>query len=854
MLRMIGNGAKQAAQAASFLPQLGVRSKLQIAFGAVAVMTVIAAGVALLSFRETERGFARVAGQEVPVMTDALRLSVTSGEISTAAARFVSARTAADQSAITNSIRERSAALRQIMERVRLASGQNETFAKVEQISQGLETNLKALEAAISERSQLRSQLEAKLDTVHKSHGRISEKLAPIVDDSYFDVVMSAEDVGKSGDRIVRELINDGLRLMQAMVELGAETNLVTGLLTTGALTSSPAILALLEDRFTASARRAERQLAKLPGGEKFANLRTQVTELVKLAAFKPGANAGAAETDRLNRVFRIHERLTNLLVTLTDDQNFEMVLKSEEAVKRSSNTVKDLVANQITGLRNALEVAAQTHLVTSLLSEASVARETSALTPLQDRFNSAASLLTKASGQLANAELKSFVADLVKFGRGDESPFALRRRELSAQARADKTIEDNLQVQKVLDEAVAALVSEAETSVQQGAAELTGDLARNRMLLLIVAGASLLAAAGIGVFYVQRRLIRRLNDMREAMARLSSGETNLTVPATADADEIGEMARSLEVFRAGEIERRGLAERTQEEQAAQRNRALAIESMIGEFQATVTRVLGSVSGDIARMEATAGALSEIAGKADARTRSATSTAGTTSNNIRTVAEATDELSCSIREISEKATQANDVVTRATGIVESADRLVTQLSTGATRIGDVIKLIHAVAAQTNLLALNATIEAARAGEAGRGFAVVAQEVKSLAAQTAKATEEIATQVKSIQDATGETVNAIRSIGGIMGDVTQFATAIAAAVEEQSASTSEIGRSVQEAASGADELAENMTTVSGAIEETNRSAAAVLDVSRTLTEQSGELRQAIDAFLGKVAAA
>jgi len=180
--------------------------------------------------------------------------------------------------------------------------------------------------------------------------------------------------------------------------------------------------------------------------------------------------------------------------------------------------------------------------------------------------------------------------------------------------------------------------------------------------------------------------------------------------------------------------------------------------------------------------------------------------------------------------------------------------MVGQLATGANRIGDVVKLIRAIAEQTNLLALNATIEAARAGEAGRGFAVVASEVKTLASQTAKATEDIGTQIAAIQTSTDEAVAAIRQISTVMNDITGFTTTIAAAVEEQSASTHEIARNIQEAASGAKELAGSMGVVSEAIRETNRSASAVLDVSGTLADQAGTLQQAVDTFLHKVAAA
>jgi methyl-accepting chemotaxis protein len=840
--------------------KFGIKVRLQIAFGAVAIMTVVAAVVGIMSFSETERGFQQVSTREVPMMTDALRLSVASGEISAAAARYVSARTPDDRKQIAAHIADRSRELDKVMERLRVGQGEAGGFAMAEPEAKRLKENLAALEKAISERTDIRDRLDARIDALHKVHGKISDKLTPIVDDSYFDVVTTAEDVGQSGDITVRTLIQGGMQVMQAMVEVSAETNLVTGLLTSGALTTAPAVLAMLEDRFAASARRAEKQLAKLPAGAKFEPLKERVRGLVKLADFKSRAaqtvadGGNASDTARLTAVFRAHEALSLLLIGLIDDLNFDVVMQSEDAVKRTSKMVKDLVAVQITGLRNALEVAAQTHLATSLLSEAAVAKDAAALVPMQDRFRGAMALLAKASKSMTDKDIKAAIDELTTFGQGDGSVFALRGAEIAAAARADKTIEENVTIQRSLDRAVAVLVGDAEKSMQSGSVKLVEDLGRNRMLLMIVAAVSLLVAGAIGVFYVQRRLVRRLTSVGDAMRRLSSGETDMTVPAAADRDEIGEMARSLEVFRAGEIERRGMAARQEAEQAAQRDRAASIEQMITDFRSTVTTVIEAVNSNIGRMETTARTLSSIAGEADTQARAASASSGNTSTNVQSVAGATEELGASIGEISQQATQANTVVGKAAEIAKNADQLVGQLSTGAAKIGDVIKLIRAIAEQTNLLALNATIEAARAGEAGRGFAVVASEVKTLASQTAKATEEIASQIGAIQGSTSEAVEAIRQISGVMGDIAGFTSSIAAAVEEQSASTQEIGRNVQQAAAGANELASSMTMVTEAIEETNKSASQVLDASGALTAQAGTLQKAVDEFLDRVAAA
>ena len=201
--------------------RFGVRGKLQTAFGVVALMTVAAAGVGIVSFSATEREFQRVASHDVPMMTDALRLSVMSGEISAAAARFVSARTAEEQRAIANMLTTRNRDLVAIMNRLRESQKDNQSFGAVEGPAQRLEQNLKALEKAIIERTDLRTKLEVRQAAVHKQHASITDKITPLVDDSYFEVVSAAEDVGKVGNKTVRSFINGGLQRMQAALDAG---------------------------------------------------------------------------------------------------------------------------------------------------------------------------------------------------------------------------------------------------------------------------------------------------------------------------------------------------------------------------------------------------------------------------------------------------------------------------------------------------------------------------------------------------------------------------------------------------------------------------------------------------------
>ena len=666
--------------------RFGVSAKLQAAFGGVAALTVIATAVAFLSFSTVERGLQQIAGRQVPVMTDAMRLSVISADISAAAARFISARTAEDQKLIGASIVRKRDELAAMLERLSEAKGESPAFVKLAALSQRLKANLTALEEAISERNELRAQIDSLLDALHRQHGAIVERLL------------------------------------------------------------------------------------------------------------------------------------------------------------------------QLPNSAQAMEVAAQTHLLVSLISEGSIVREPAAFKPMQDRLKAATQALNNAAAALAVTDVKNAVAQITRLGQGVESVFARRARELFITTRVDGTIDENVAIQRELDAAVATLVKDAETGMERGTAALTADLDRSRRLLLIVAVISSLAAVGIGLLYVQRRLVRRLIAIGSAMRHLSSGDLAVRVPALADRDEIGEMARSLEVFRAGEMERRRLAERERADQVAQRERASVIDGIIGQFRAAVTGIIRTVSDNVSRMEATARSLSTIAHEADNQAHAVSVSSEATSTRVRAVAAAADELGASICEINEQAGQAQDVVRRATEITRSADQLVGHLSDGADRIGNVVKLIRNIAEQTNLLALNATIEAARAGEAGRGFAVVAAEVKALASQTAAATEDITTQVEAIQSSTNHAVGAIRSISEVMQDIGRFTETIAGAVEQQSTSTQKIASNVQQVAAASKELSSNMVVVTTAIDETNRSASAVLGASDALSAQANALEHTVETFLEHVTAA
>jgi PAS domain S-box-containing protein len=295
--------------------------------------------------------------------------------------------------------------------------------------------------------------------------------------------------------------------------------------------------------------------------------------------------------------------------------------------------------------------------------------------------------------------------------------------------------------------------------------------------------------------------------------------------------------------------------QRAEEERAAvrdQERRRSTIESAIASFRPQAERLLSSVSDSALAMRSTAAALFGSSDDTTQRAESAVQAFDEASTNVATAATAADELSRSIAEISRQLTHTNDVVSLATEEARATDREIAGLADGAQKIGDVVMLIRNIAGQTNLLALNATIEAARAGEAGKGFAVVASEVKSLAVQTADATEDIATHILAVQDSTSSAVDAIRQIAARMQEINQYAAAVAAAVEEQSSSTNEISHNVTSAAQGTSHVVEVLGEVAGATTETRASAEVVRNASETVAQAVSNLRLEVEGFLAKVA--
>ena len=368
----------------------------------------------------------------------------------------------------------------------------------------------------------------------------------------------------------------------------------------------------------------------------------------------------------------------------------------------------------------------------------------------------------------------------------------------------------------------------------------------RNQTIVALVV---MIVLLGILAVLLRRMVVRPILGITEVMRRLAAGETGIAIPAADRKDEIGAMAGSVIIFRdTAEEVARIEHEREEQKRLAEESRRQTLLQLAARLESSVKTVADSVAGAANQVERNARSMAEAAQTATGQTSAVAAASEETSVSIQTVAAAAEELTASIGELGRQAAGSASVAEGAVIEAGATSTKVEHLETAAGRIGEVVKLISDIAAQTNLLALNATIEAARAGDAGKGFAVVASEVKSLAAQTGRATEEITTQVTAIRTATQEVVQAIHGIEATITKISEIAGAMTASIDQQGQATQEIARNVQQAATGAGEVSENIIGVTRIAGETGRSASSILGAAGDLVRQSDLLTQSLNEFL------
>lgn len=701
--------------------RIGIGYRLFAAFGAVAALTLVASGIAWLSFANVGSVLHQVTGRSVPAMTEALRLAAASADLSAEAPALVAVADDAERAEQSAGLEIKVAAMTATLEALRGRLGQSSQLDSVAALTQQATDNLVSLNEAVGEMLQLRTARAGKLAELTRINGEILNLTVILVDDAYFDLIMKSERIAQTGGGAVTELFDSGLSSVMAVLRSEAQVNLLEGILRDAAHASDPNRLNPLRDRFVA---------------------------------------ARSALMENIDRIV--------------------------------------------------------------------------------------------AGGTGEN--LSNLAAEMLLLGEGEGNIFDLRRAELAAASDADVVLGNSRKLSASLAAEVDSLVEQAGAELEAGAESSNTAIAGGKFWLLLIAGASLVFSLAIAWLYVGRNLVARLATVASSMGEIADGKLDTEVAVTGN-DEITDMARTLSVFRDGlaEVEKAN-SKVAEEREAAARDRRAAMMRLADDFEAQVMGVVEQVSVTSAAVQQSSSSMFDSTKDASGKAEVAGTAAARAASNVQTVASAAEELSSSIQEIGRQVNQSSSIAATAAEKGRVTNVQVEGLSEAAQKIGEVVKMITDIAEQTNLLALNATIEAARAGEAGKGFAVVANEVKSLATQTARATGDIAAQIRGIQTATRDAVTAIRDITSTVAEIDTIGTAIAAAVEEQSAATQEISRSVLEAAAGAQEAGSNITGVHGAIDQTSTAADQLNRASDSLAEQADALKQQVNQFLTQVRSA
>jgi methyl-accepting chemotaxis protein len=455
-------------------------------------------------------------------------------------------------------------------------------------------------------------------------------------------------------------------------------------------------------------------------------------------------------------------------------------------------------------------------------------------------------------AAKLRSAEQKAALADLATIMTEYHDAFTKVAAEVAA---VDALVNGTM---SALAGEIAKTINEVSSAQVAAMDEMEEDSRASVAASILLTAVLSIGAFVLGVFLallIGRAIAKPVVGMTAAMAKLAGGDLTVEIPARGRADEIGEMASAVQVFKESMSETERLrAEQEAMKKQAEIDKVAAMNKLADEFEASIRGVVNGVASAATELQATAQAMSATAEETNAQATTVAAASEQASNNVQTVATAGEELSSSISEIGRQVGEAGSISRKAVDQAERTSAQIVSLAEAAQKIGDVVQLINDIASQTNLLALNATIEAARAGDAGKGFAVVASEVKNLATQTAKATEEITGKIAEMQSATQESTVAIQSIAETIGQMDEISTAIAAAIEQQGAATQEIANNVQQAARGTQDVSSSIVNVTQAASETGAAAEQMLSSAGDLSKQGETLREKVDVFVARVRAA
>ena len=635
---------------------------------------------------------------------------------------------------------------------------------------------------------------------------------------------------------------------------------------------------------------RMREEIGKLPPAAATDGAR-MLGEIDRLARDLKGAYEAARErlalsaekSKRLAELASAHEQLTLLFVTIADEALFDLTVglesagdeKDPQAIKQSLQSLSD---RELPKYGGTLTIAAEANQLYGLMRELLLLSDKALLVPTKERYTAISQRLGKAlvevekSGE--NSKRRSVVESLLGFGAGERSLFALRERDFVNRAKLAETLTASIAAATDLQKDVRVLVGSARAAAHDAVVDTGSLIAENSWWLAAISMIGILLALAIALFYVRPRIVERMRRLWRTTEAIAEGRLDTPIDSQGR-DEIADIARAVGIFRDSALERERLVaenERSVDEQRrlgeererlqadrvrageAESARAARINTIVEEFRTSIAHILTQLRDTSQRLGTAASNMNEVSSVVSTEVKVAEEKIGVSSQHVADTAGSTEDLARTIKRIEEEAVKSNDAVGRAMGQFQRAVGTMSTLDSAASRIDEVVNLIQSIARKTNLLALNASIEAARAGTAGRGFAVVAQEVKSLAGQTAQATEDVTAQIGSIQTAATEARQSMVQLDSIIAQVSGMAESVADTVAEQSASVTNISRGANFASAEAKSGSAAISRVANVSTAARATAGEVKTLAGSVAGDAERLDEHVERFLQAVRAA